>query len=124
MIQTKIFRDVKSDNLSNKVNEFIKEHSESNPTFKVLDIKYQAFFGINCNNHCALIIYEDETKEEKDTRYRIGMDVAKIHAMVCCSCNKRSDEYPDLKFIIAPYKEGRPAGYICEDCWNKENTDN
>ena len=53
--------------ISDDINSFIAKHTGSNPTFKLIDIKYQAF-GSGTNNystsHNALIIYEEEATDD------------------------------------------------------------
>lgn len=78
--------------ISDDVNSFIAKHAESNPTFRLIDIKYQAF-GIGTNgystSHNALIIYEEETEAEKKRRHEIGMA---IHEIVKNRLNKEATD--------------------------------
>jgi hypothetical protein len=74
MIRTELIYGVYD--ISDDINSFIAKHAESNPTFRLIDIKYQAF-GNGTNNystsHNALIIYEEETEAEKKRRHEVAI---------------------------------------------------
>ncbi|AVK96708.1 sporulation protein Cse60 [Lysinibacillus sphaericus] len=60
MIQVKIFDEGKSSNLEKSINGFL-ELKQQNDSFKLIDIKYNAYnYGENRTDyHSAVIIYED-----------------------------------------------------------------
>ena len=123
MIETKLFSGTYY--IDDAINQFIKKETENNFSFRVIDIKYSAF-GTGTNNysttHNALVIYEKITKEERSKDIDI-VAKALLRYKVCRTCGVNSNEHPDLKFYISPYHEGVPGCHICENCYNKEATD-
>ena len=72
MLKVKLFTE------TTKLNNWIEKKKKEDPMFRVDNIQYQPIVKRDLLFDRFMVVYEEETEWEKEKRYKISMEMAKI----------------------------------------------